>query len=378
MKVSALITCAGSGERAGFGFNKLLKDTGGITPFEKCLSAFISSSVTDEFVITCKKEDEEAFKKITDKLGVYPKFVTGGNTRSLSVKNGLDFVTGDIVIIHDGARPFVSTEIIKASVLSAEKYGSGITAVPATDTVADCEVNGEEILLCSSSRKGKYLVQTPQTFKTELIKKAYSSTDDYSEFTDDSGIYCKFIGKCRVVNGSIENKKLTFKEDFGVSNSLRAGTGFDLHKLVEGRKLILGGIEIPHTKGLLGHSDADVLTHAIMDALLSSASLGDIGRHFPDTDEKYKDISSMLLLEKVMKLLSGSGYKPVNVTAVIMAEKPKLMPFVDKIRKNLASALGLEEKDVGITCTTLEGIGVVGREEGIAVQSYCLTEKING
>ena len=139
----------------------------------------------------------------------------------------------------------------------------------------------------------------------------------------------------------------------------------------------MGGIEIPHDKGLLGHSDADVLTHAIMDAMLSSASLGDIGRHFPDTDPKYKGISSIKLLEEVVILLKKSGYRLKNVSSVIMAQKPKLAKFVDTIRANLASYLEVDEASVGITCTTLEGIGTVGREEGIAVQSYCLCVKEN-
>ena len=139
----------------------------------------------------------------------------------------------------------------------------------------------------------------------------------------------------------------------------------------------MGGIEIPHDKGLLGHSDADVLTHAIMDAMLSSASLGDIGRHFPDIDPKYKGISSMKLLAHVVELLKANGYRLKNVSSVIMAQKPKLAKFVDLMRKNLATALLVDEKSVGITCTTLEGIGIVGREEGIAVQSYCTVIKEN-
>ena len=374
MKVSAIIACAGSGLRAGFGFNKLLKDLGGVTPIEKCLSAFIESGVIDEFIITCRKEDESAFKEIALRLGVSPKFVEGGSTRSLSVKAGLNAVTGEVVVIHDGARPFVSPEIIRSSVSSAEEFGSGVAAIPAVDTICDCEVSPDGVFGRNSSRQGKYLVQTPQTFKTELIKKAYSSTDDYSRFTDESGLFAEFIGKFRVIDGSYDNVKLTYKKDF--APSLRCGTGFDLHRLVEGRKLILGGVEIPHDKGLLGHSDADVLTHAIMDALLSSAALGDIGKHFPDTDMRYKGISSMKLLDEVLDLLKKSGYKPVNVTAVIMAEKPKLAKYVLRIRENLAAALALPLGDVGLTCTTLEGIGTVGREEGIAVQAHCLTEKL--
>ena len=378
--VSAIITCAGSGERAGFGYNKLLKDIGGITPFEKTLSAFSSSDVIDEIIVVCSKEDEPVFKEKCRYKSINAIFVTGSTTRCGSVKNGLDVAKGDIVLIYDGARPFVSERIIKDCVSTSEKYGSAITAVPVTDTICDSsEENGETVII-SSSRKNIYAAQTPQAFKTELIRKAFSMIKEGEEFTDESGIFTKYIGKCHIVEGETANKKLTYPEDFSVmqSGNLFVGTGFDLHLLVENRKLILGGIEIPHDKGLLGHSDADVLTHAIMDAMLSSASLGDIGRHFPDTDEKYKGISSMILLEKVVEILDKSGYKLINVSAVIQAQKPKLAKYVDKIRLNLAKALGVNDSAVGITCTTLEGIGIVGREEGIAVQAYCLTQKYKG
>lgn len=378
--VSAIITCAGAGERAGFGFNKLLKDIGGITPFEKTVCAFADSGVIDEIIVVCSEQDEKIFKQKCLDMSINAVFVAGSTTRSRSVKNGLDAVSGDIVLIHDGARPFVSERIIRDCVKTAAKFGSAITAVPLTDTIGEviaaAEENGEKVLV-SSSREGKYAIQTPQGFKTELIRKAFSLASDDEVFTDESGVFCKYIGKCHIVEGESANKKLTYAEDFSVDGNGRlfVGTGFDLHLLVEGRKLILGGVEIPHDKGLLGHSDADVLTHAIMDALLSSASLGDIGRHFPDTDDKYKGISSILLLQNVLELLKKSGYKPINVSAVIQAQKPKLSEYVDTIRANLAKNLGLDESAVGITCTTLEGIGIVGREEGIAVQAYCLTKK---
>lgn len=380
--VSAIITCAGTGSRAGFGYNKLLKDIGGITPFEKTVCAFANTGLADEIIIVCSPEDEEIFKKKCAYRSINARFVHGSTTRFKSVLNGLDAAKGDVVLIHDGARPFVSERIIKDCVDSVKKFGTGVTAVPATDTICDTEEKDGERFIVSSSRKGKFLVQTPQGFKTEELKKAFSLVRENEEFTDESGIYTKYIGKCRIVKGDIANKKLTYAEDFAVyenaGGKIFAGTGFDLHLLVEGRKLILGGIEIPHTKGLLGHSDADVITHAIMDAMLSSASLGDIGRHFPDTDDKYKGISSMVLLENVIDLLNKSGYKLINVSAVVQAQKPKLAKYVDTIRANLAKALGLDECAVGITCTTLEGIGIVGREEGIAVQAYCLTQKIKG
>ena len=368
-QIVAIITCAGKGERAGFGFNKLLKDLGGITPFEKCVGVFKKVGKFDRIIITCSTQDIEIFKQKCDGLFVNAEFVIGGATRTESVYNALA-KTGDddIVLIHDGARCFITEDIIENCISSVKEFGSGVVAIPATDTIAQTDGFGK---IVKTERKDKYLVQTPQGFISGNLKKAYSMIGEKEEFTDESGLYAKYIGFPKIVEGSIANKKLTRPEDFCISENLYVGTGFDLHVLVEDRKLILGGIEIPHTKGLLGHSDADVLTHAIMDAMLSSASLGDIGKHFPDTDAKYKGISSMKLLEEVVNLINKSGYKLKNVSSVIMAQKPKLAKHVDEIKKNLANALGVDTSCVGITCTTLEGIGTVGREEGIAVQSYC-------
>ncbi len=369
----AVITCAGKGERAGFGYNKLLKDLGGITPFEKCVATFLKVGF-DRIIITCSKEDLGIFKSKCEGLDAKAEFVLGGKTRSESVFNALSTTSDeDLVVIHDGARAFITPEQIEACINSTVSYGSGVLAIPATDTVASVK-DGK---ITSTSRKDKYLIQTPQAFNSGLLKKAFAQIKEGEEFTDESGLYAKYIEPPVIVEGSIKNKKLTHAEDFAVGENLFVGTGFDLHVFEVGRKLVLGGIEIPHDKGLLGHSDADVLTHAIMDAMLSSASLGDIGRHFPDTDQKYKGISSMKLLEEVVILLKKSGYRLKNVSSVIMAQKPKLAKFVDTIKKNLATALGVSEDAVGITCTTLEGIGTVGREEGIAVQSYCLCVKEN-
>ena len=253
--VSAIITCAGTGSRAGFGYNKLLKDIGGITPFEKTVCAFANTGLADEIIIVCSPEDEEIFKKKCAYRSINARFVHGSTTRFKSVLSGLNAAKGDVVLIHDGARPFVSERIIKDCIDSVKKFGTGVTAVPATDTICDTEEKDGERFIVSSSRKGKFLVQTPQGFKTEELKKAFSLVRENEEFTDESGIYTKYIGKCRIVKGDIANKKLTYAEDFAVyenaGGKIFAGTGFDLHLLVEGRKLILGGIEIPHTKGLL-------------------------------------------------------------------------------------------------------------------------------
>ena len=374
-RVMAIITCAGKGERAGFGYNKLLKDLGGITPFEKCVSVFQRVKKIDGIIITCTEDDLDVFKSKCDGLGASVDFVIGGATRTESVGNALALTKeDDVILIHDGARCNVTEKIIEDCIDSVLTFGTGIVAIPTTDTIAETDGNGN---LLSTSRKNKYSVQTPQGFISKNLKKAYSMIKDGEEFTDESGLYAKYVGEPKIVMGSPLNKKLTTPEDFAIAENLYVGTGFDLHVFEVNRKLILGGIEIPHDKGLLGHSDADVLTHAIMDAMLSGASLGDIGRHFPDTDAKYKGISSMKLLEEVVILLKKSGYKLKNVSSVIMAQKPKLAKFVDTIRANLARALCVDVESVGITCTTLEGIGTVGREEGIAVQSYCALVKEN-
>ena len=152
---------------------------------------------------------------------------------------------------------------------------------------------------------------------------------------------------------------------------MRVGIGYDVHKLVENRKLILGGVEIPHTLGLLGHSDADVLLHAIMDALLGAAALGDIGKHFPDTDEQYKGISSIRLLEYVRELIEKEGYLIENIDATVIAQKPKLRPYIDKMQENIANALKIDKNHVNVKATTEERLGFTGREEGISSQAIC-------
>ena len=157
---------------------------------------------------------------------------------------------------------------------------------------------------------------------------------------------------------------------------MRIGSGYDVHRLAEGRKLILGGVEIPYEKGLLGHSDADVLVHAVMDALLGAAAMGDISRHFPDNDEKYKNISSLLLLEKVSLLLKERGYNTINIDATVIAQRPKLAPYIEQMVKNMADVLGVPCDSINVKATTEEGLGFTGSGEGIAAQAVCLIEKI--
>ena len=367
---SVIITAAGNGSRAKLDKNKVLFDIDGQTVLVKSVSAFLSLDGLDEIIVTASEKDEAEFCDLLAPFKDLIKIVRGGATRTESVKNALAIASGKFVLIHDGARPFIDGATIKRVVEKVKSSGSAVPVLPFTDTLGFGEGRIESV-----KRSACYKIQTPQAFDAALIKKAYSMITSEDSFTDDSGVWCKYIGACGIVEGDERNVKLTYPDDFKQKKT-RIGTGFDLHRLVEGRDLILGGVKIPHSKGLLGHSDADVLTHAVMDALLSSVSERDIGYHFPDTDQKYKGADSMKLLEKVMEIVKKHGYKPVNVTAVIMAEKPKLMKFVPAITENLAAALGINKEDLGITCTTLEGLGIIGEEQAIAVRCHLLVESV--
>lgn len=364
MKTSLILACAGKGERVNLNKNKLLVPVGGRTCLERTLNVFYSTGLFDDIIVTSSKNDFEEIKNIVkDKATV----IIGGTTRSESVKNALSVLEDGIVLIHDGARPFMSESIIKDCIESVKKYGSGIVAYPTRDTMVSANDGEIETYL---GKSGLYSVQTPQGFFVNQIKKAYDLAGD-KIFNDDGEVYKEYIGIPHLVLGSSENVKITFPEDIRllVDATPRFGTGFDCHKLVEDRKLILGGIEIPHDKGLLGHSDADVLTHAIMDAILSALSLRDIGYHFSDKDPKYKDANSLNLLSKVLEMIKEKGYKVDSISATIMAEKPKLLTYIPTITENLATAINIPKEKVGIGATTLEGLGFVGREEGICAHA---------
>lgn len=372
MKVSLILTCAGNGTRAGFGKNKLLVNINGSTCFQKTLNAFLRTGLIDEYIITVNQNDLIEIKSLVPKNS---KLVLGGETRTKSIYNALKEVTGNVVLIHDGARPFVSEKLIKDCILCANRFGSAIPICQSSDTI--CRAHDKQIYKYLG-KQDLYKVQTPQGFLTERIVLAYEKIGDKS-FNDDGEIYKNAFNTLYFFDGDTENVKLTYKEDFNLlypQGDFRFGVGFDCHRLVEGRKLILGGMEIPHSKGLLGHSDADVLCHAISDALLSSVALRDIGYWFPDNDERFKDADSLALLSEVVQKIKEKGFKVHSVSAVIMAEKPKLLAHIPSITETLASVLHIEKNAVGISATTLEGLGFVGREEGICVHANAIVCRI--
>lgn len=355
--VTAVILCAGSGTRAKLGYNKTFFTLdNGKTVLDVTLSAFKDF---EHIILVINKDDVERYSTYNVPT------VYGGNTRSESVINALEKVTTPYVLIHDGARPYVSEEIIADSVQKARETGSGVCAVKETNSLKVTK-NGDTYAV---NRDNYYIIQTPQTFDTQKLKHAYSVCNFA---TDDSEIFEKAGYKVTLCKGDYANKKLTSPSDFAPS-TFRIGHGFDVHQLVENRKLILGGIEIPHNKGLLGHSDADALIHAIMDALLSAVGKRDIGCLFPDNDNAFKDIDSKILLGKVMQEIKP--YTPVNISAVIMAQKPKMSPHIDKMRQTLASIMNVDIEDINVSATTTEKLGIVGEEKGIACSAVALLTK---
>lgn len=374
--ITAIICAAGKGERAGFEHNKVLEELNGLPVLSYSLSAF--SPLADEMIVVCRKEDENEIQKL---LSPYPnaRTVLGGATRTESVYNGLKEAKGETVLVHDAARPFVTKKIIADCIESVKKYGSGVCALPATDTTILSE-DGK--IVSVPTRKSVYTVQTPQGFMREKLIAAYEQAfRDGKEFTDDSGVYAEYIKSPYLFTGERTNKKLTYPEDFAPAE--RVGFGVDTHAFYgegEGAPFInfitLGGVRIPSDKILKAHSDGDVLVHALMDALLSAAGLRDIGYYFPDTDPKYKGAFSMNLLEEVLRLVKEQGLAPKNVSISILAETPRLSPHIERMKQSLSEALNLPENAIGVAAGTNEKLGYVGEKKGITVYATVLCSQI--
>jgi 2-C-methyl-D-erythritol 2,4-cyclodiphosphate synthase/2-C-methyl-D-erythritol 4-phosphate cytidylyltransferase len=298
--------------------------------------------------------------------------IAGGDERYDSIKEAVKILSPDTsyVLIHDGARPFVKSETVNAVLEACAVYGAAVPAVPLKDTVK-C-IDGD-VVTCTPDRSILRAVQTPQGFKRSIIEQAYASLGPDTVVTDDASLVEALNIPVHVVNGDDMNIKITTPSDIRVSGYFssvpRTGFGYDVHAFAEGRKLILGGVDIPHSRGLLGHSDADVLVHAVMDALLGAAALGDIGIHFPDSDPAFSGISSLVLLSHVSALLEENRWKIVNIDATVIAQRPKIAPFVPQMKKNIAEVLKISEYQINIKGTTTERLGFTGREEGIAAQA---------
>ncbi len=366
-KVFVIIGAAGAGKRMGAPLPKQFLKIGGRTILEKTVEVFESSDAVDEIVIVVNDGYEEFCRKLFDGHDI--KIVTGGAERQDSIYNALralDANEEDIVLVHDGVRSHISHELIDRVIAASERIGAVIPAIPPKDTIRHIDEG-------TLDRSRLCCVQTPQGFKYGLLRSAYEKAfEDGFYGTDDAGLVERCSHHVEIVEGEVSNIKITTPEDLKVEN--RIGTGFDVHKLVENRKLILGGVEIPYEKGLDGHSDADVLIHALMDAMLGACALGDIGKLFPDTDMSFKGISSMKLLALVWTEVQKKGFGLVNADITVICQKPKLAPYIDDMRKNICDLLGIDFDRVSIKATTTEKLGFTGRGEGIACEAVVLME----
>ena len=309
------------------------------------------------------------------------KVIVGGATRTHSVLAGLgELPSGaELVAIHDGARPLVSQEVLETVIFRAAECGAAAPAVPVKDTIKRAR---DSLVEATLERSELFAVQTPQVFQVDLIKAALvKALEDGAALTDD----CGAAGHRRIPDAGgllqFENHHPGGSGGGGGAFRLegaavRIGHGYDVHRLVEGRRLILGGVEVPFDKGLLGHSDADVLTHAVMDALLGACALGDIGHLFPDSDPAYAGADSLRLLDEVVSRLRQRGYRVGNVDATVLAQAPKLAPYLEQMRRNLAWRLQVPVDAVSVKATTEEGLGFTGTGDGIAAHAVCLVENL--
>lgn len=343
---AVIILAAGKGERLNLGYNKLLYEIEGQPIYQKTIEAFkgykiyfVSNDIFPENVIQIK----------------------GGKTRGESVLNALMEVKEDEVLIHDGARPYISKEIIDKCTGEAFYVG-----VKPKDTIR----RGKETF----NRDELILAQTPQGGKTSLFREAYlKAKKDNLEFTDDISVVLNYFDvDVKLIEGEYRNIKITTKEDL---NDYLIGQSWDVHRLVENRKLILGGINIPYEKGLLGHSDADVLYHSVAEAILGALALGDLGHLFPDNDPQYKDLDSSIIVRKAACLMKEKGYHINNIDSLIFAEKPKMAPYIEQMRKNIALLLEVDFSRVSVKATTYEKLGEIGEGKAIASQSIVMLKR---
>jgi len=376
---AALIAAGGTGTRMGARTNKLMMPLGGKPVLARTLAVFDGMETIAHIAVVLHPGLIDTVRELLPEWGIRtPVTLTqGGATRQASVHRGLRALPADtsLVAIHDGARPLISPDIIARTFEEAGKSGAAAAGIPVKDTLK--RVGERNRIEATVDRTSLWQVQTPQTFDLDLILDAHREAEAKGwTCTDDASLIEGTGGTVTMVTGSALNVKITTPEDMHLAQKLLAetpviktGTGYDAHRLAADRKLILGGEEISYERGLLGHSDADVLTHAIMDALLGAAGLGDIGQWFPDSDPAHEGARSLDLLKEVGDAVSGAGYGISHIDATIIAQTPKLAMYLSRMRVNIAGVLGLDEGSVNIKATTTEGMGFTGRGEGIAAQA---------
>lgn len=368
-RIAALIVAAGRGVRSGGDIPKQYRELAGKPVLRHAIDALRAHPRIDLVQVVIGEGQESLYAAaIGDAL--LPPPVLGGATRRDSVLAGLAACEADIMLIHDAARPFVPTAVIDRLLAAFDHHDGAVAALPVVDTLA----RGDELLGDTVSREGLWRIQTPQAFRRADIIAAHRAWPEYREATDDAQVARAAGYRIAVVEGDRRLEKLTYAADFDaaadrISMISRSASGFDVHTFAEGDRVHLGGVAIPHSRGLAGHSDADVALHALTDALLGTIAAGDIGSHFPPSDPQWKGADSEIFLDHARSLVSAAGGVIDFVDLTIICEAPKVGPHRAAIQANIARILGLSEMQVSVKATTTERLGFTGRKEGIAAQA---------
>lgn len=387
----AIVAAGGQGVRLGAGRPKQFLEIGGRTMLELTVDALAACPGIREIVVALPAAEAAAPPPSLMAARAVPvRIVAGGARRQDSVANAFAAVDprATIVAVHDAARPFVSAALVERMLAAAEAHGAAIAALPVRDTVKQggaVGTAGARVIAATLPREAIFLAQTPQAFRREVLARAIAEggTDDA---TDEAMLAERAGIPVHLVEGDAANIKVTTMDDLEDARSRRAamagsgraapgmrvGHGYDLHRLVEGRPLVLAGVPIPFERGLDGHSDADIVCHAVTDAVLGAAGLGDIGRLYPDTDAEWKDADSIALLEGAMARVREAGFAIGNVDVTVIAERPKLVPHLEAMRARLAAALGCPPAAVSLKGKTNEGVDSMGRRESMACHAVVL------
>ncbi len=380
---AAIIPAAGSGTRMKLDHPKQFHMLAGMPILIHTVKSFLASPLISIVVIVAPKDMIHETEQLLFKYhiaGSKVQVTAGGIRRQDSVFLGLQQLPSniDIVLVHDGARPMVNQALIADCYEAARKDGAAIAAIPVKDTLK--KGSNSNHVEATIDREGLWQAQTPQAVSVNLLKQAYAANGD-NDVTDESSLLERAGIPVTLVEGSETNIKITRPEDLKIAENIlgksmtpkiRIGHGFDAHQFARDRKLVLGGVTIPYEYGLAGHSDADVLTHALCDAILGALAAGDIGKHFPDSSAEFKDIYSIKLLEKVMEHAELQSYSISNVDITIICQAPKLAPYLDEMRQILATACKISKSSINIKATTTEKMGYTGRKEGISSHAVVL------
>ena len=367
-RFAAIIVAAGTGTRAGQDIPKQYVRWRGKPVLRHSAQALLAAGAQPLVVAIAPDAADMAREALAGLDSIM--LVDGGDTRRASVSAGLEALALDPperVLIHDAARPTLPQTVIDRVLAALDTHPGAIPALPVVDTIARTK---DGVMTGQEDRTALARVQTPQGFVFDAILSAHRAWDSASEPTDDAQVLRANGGDVAVVEGSGKLAKLTFAEDFAMQAApVRMGTGFDVHQLTEGEELWLGGIKIDHDKGLAGHSDADVALHALVDAILGAIGNGDIGTHFPPSDERWRGAASGQFLAHAVGLASEAGYRICNLDLTIICEAPKIGPHKDAMRGKIAELAGVQVEAISVKATTTERLGFTGRGEGIAAQA---------